>query len=103
MIRKELVVNASVEAVWQAWTTPQGAVTFFAPRANIQLALGGPYELYFDLDAPEGSRGSEGLRILSVLPMELLSFEWSTPPENPNVRRDGTHMGCSSILPAWPE
>jgi uncharacterized protein YndB with AHSA1/START domain len=87
MIRKEVVVNASVETVWHAWTTPEGAVAFFAPRANIQLAVGGPYELYFDLDAPEGSRGGEGLKILSFLPMEMLSFEWTAPPQYPSVRQ----------------
>lgn len=64
MIRKDVVVNACVEEVWEAWTAPEGAVTFFAPRANIRLAIGGPYELFFDLDAPEGSRGGEGLRLL---------------------------------------
>jgi uncharacterized protein YndB with AHSA1/START domain len=87
MIRKEVIVNASVEAVWDAWTTPKGAVTFLAPRANIGLTIGGPYELYFDLEAPEGSRGSEGLKILSFLPLEMLSFEWNAPPQYPTVRQ----------------
>jgi uncharacterized protein YndB with AHSA1/START domain len=87
MIRKEIVVKASMKAVWDAWTTPEGAVTFFAPRANIRLAIGGPYELFFDLDAPEGSQGSEGLKVLSFLPMEMLSFEWNAPPQYPTVRK----------------
>jgi uncharacterized protein YndB with AHSA1/START domain len=87
MIRKEVVVDASAEAVWKAWTTSEGAVTFFAPQANIKLAVGGSYELYFDPDAPEGSRGSEGLRVLSFLPLEMLSFEWSAPPVYPAVRQ----------------
>jgi len=87
MIRKEVIVNASLEVVWDAWTTPEGAVTFFAPKANIRLAVGGPYELFFDVDAPKGSRGSEDLKILSFLPMEMLSFEWNAPPQYPNVRQ----------------
>jgi len=87
MIRKEVIVNAPVKAVWDAWTTPEGAVTFFAPRANIRLAVGGPYELFFDPEAPEGSQGSEGLKILSFLPMEMLSFEWSAPPQYPTLRK----------------
>jgi len=90
IIRKEIVVNASLKAVWDTWTTPKGAVTFFAPRANITLAIGGPYELFFDFDAPEGSRGSEGLKILSFLPMEMLSFEWNAPPQYPTIRK-GQH------------
>jgi uncharacterized protein YndB with AHSA1/START domain len=89
-IRKEIVVNGSTEDVWDAWTTSKGAEAFFAPRANIKLGIGGPYELFFDLDAPEGSRGSEGMKILSFLPMEMLTFDWSAPPEYPRVRR-GQH------------
>src|SRR4030042_32410 len=73
-----------------AWTTSKGAEAFFAPRANIKLGIGGSYELFFDLDAPEGSRGSEGMKILSFLPMEMLSFDWNAPPQYPTVRR-GQH------------
>jgi len=87
-IRKEVVVNASLEAVWDAWTTPEGAVTFFAPKGNIGLTIGGPFELHFDLEAPEGSRGNEGLKILSFLPLEMLSFEWNASPQYPTVRQE---------------
>ena len=81
-------VNASIESVWHAWTTSEGATTFFAPKAKVELILGRRYELYFDLDAPRGSRGSEGCRVLSFLPMEMLSFEWNAPPEFPQIRRE---------------
>ena len=87
VIRKEVKVNAPIEKVWNAWTTKDGATTFFAPKAKIELTPGGPYELFFDLQAPEGSRGGEGCRVLSFLPMEMLSFEWNAPPEFPGVRK----------------
>jgi uncharacterized protein YndB with AHSA1/START domain len=87
VIRKEVNVNASIEKVWKAWTTSDGAITFFAPKAKIELTLGGSYELYFDLEGPKGSQGSEDCRVLSFLPMEMLSFEWNSPPEFPEVRR----------------
>jgi uncharacterized protein YndB with AHSA1/START domain len=87
VIRKEVKVNASVEKAWKAWTTSEGAATFFAPKARIELTLGGRYELYFDLEAPKGSQGGEGCRVLSFLPMEMLSFEWNAPPEFPEVRK----------------
>ena len=88
VIRKEVRVNASIEKVWKAWTTNDGATTFFAPKAKIELTLGGSYELYFDLQAPKGSQGGEGCRVLSFLPMEMLSFEWNAPSEFPNVREE---------------
>ena len=40
MIRVEATVQAPVAKVWRAWTTTEGAVEFFAPKANIQLAIG---------------------------------------------------------------
>ena len=88
VVQKEVKVNAPVEQVWNAWTTSDGASKFFAPEARIELALGGSYELYFDLKAPKGSRGSEGCKVLSFLPMEMLSFEWNAPPEFPEVRKE---------------
>jgi uncharacterized protein YndB with AHSA1/START domain len=90
VIRKEVAVKGSLTEVWEAWTTSEGAVTFFAPEANVTLAIGGSYELLFDPAAPEGSRGSEGMKILSFLPMEMLSFEWNAPPQYPDVRRQRT-------------
>jgi len=59
VIRKEVKVNTSIEKVWKAWTTNDGATTFFAPKARIELTPGGPYELYFDPEAPKGSQGGE--------------------------------------------
>jgi uncharacterized protein YndB with AHSA1/START domain len=89
-IRKQIVVAAPVTQVWNAWTTREGATSFFAPRANLELAIGGPYEMLFDLEAPPGSQGSEGCKILSYLPPEMLSFDWNAPPQQPNVRRERT-------------
>ncbi len=85
-IRKTALVEANIDEVWKAWTTYEGVTSFFAPEAKIGLFIGGPYEMYFDMDAPEGSRGGEGLRILSYLPPEMLSFEWNAPPSFPTER-----------------
>lgn len=87
MIRVEATVKAPVAEVWQAWTTSAGAETFFAPKANIQLALGGPYEIYFDpKDEPKRTKG---LKILSYAPEEMISFQCNAPPEMPEVRDGG--------------
>ena len=88
VIRKEVQVNAPVKIVWDAWTTSDGATRFFAPEARIELAIGGSYELCFDLEALKGSQGSEGCRVLSFLSLEMLSFEWNAPPEFSEVRTE---------------
>lgn len=90
MIRKAVIIPASVDETWQAWTTKEGVTTFFAPEALVELAVGGDYEMYFDPKQPEGLRGSEGCKILSFVPGEMLSFTWNAPPSIPEVRGQHT-------------
>ena len=82
----ETVVNASLEDVWRAWTTNEGVQTFFAQRTNVKLEIGGPFEMFFIADNPKGSQGSEDCHFLSYLPMEMLSFSWSAPPQFKHAR-----------------
>jgi uncharacterized protein YndB with AHSA1/START domain len=87
-VRVEGTVNAPVEQVWRVFTTSEGAEEFFAQKANIELAIGGPYEIQFD---PKDERsGTKGLKILSYAPGEMISFQWNAPPELPEVRNGGT-------------
>ncbi|MHB0858773.1 MAG: SRPBCC family protein [Anaerolineae bacterium] len=89
-LRRQTLVPASVGAVWNAWTTADGLTSFLAPHANLRLCNGGPYEMLFDLAAPVGSQGTEGMRVLCYLPEELLAFEWNAPPHLSDVRRERT-------------
>lgn len=90
-ISKEVTVAASRAEVWKAWTTNEGAQTFFAPKTNIELAFGGMYEVLFRPDAPAGQRGDEGTHTLSYVQGEMVSFEWSFPPSIPSLRNAGVH------------
>jgi len=55
-------------------------------KANVELRVGGRYALHFDFDQKPGFRGSEGCRILSLLPGRMLSFTWNAPPSLPETR-----------------
>jgi uncharacterized protein YndB with AHSA1/START domain len=90
-LRKELVVTASRPEVWRAWTTNEGAATFFAPRTDIDPVLGGHYEIYFFPDQPYGSRGAEGCRVHSLVPPRSLAFTWNAPPSLPLLRQAQVH------------
>ena len=90
VIEKEATVEALVTEVWNAWTTDEGVRTFFAPDSNVDLRIGGPYEIFFVPDAPEGEKGSDGMRVLSYLPEKMPSFEWKNPPSLPEVRGEKT-------------
>lgn len=90
VILKKTTVDAGVAEVWDAWTTPGGAKTFFAPEARLTLSIGGPYELLFDQEQEPGKQGSEGCRVLSYLPHQMLSFDWNAPPLFPAIREQRT-------------
>ena len=92
VLRGEVIVDAPVADVWKAWTTTEGATTFFAPEARIESRVDGAYELYFKPAAPAGLRGSEGMRILSFEPEKRFSYTWNAPPEIPEIRGQRTQV-----------
>jgi uncharacterized protein YndB with AHSA1/START domain len=85
-------VPAPIADVWEAWTTERGIKTFFAPDGRVDLRPDGAYEILFNPAAPPGHRGGEGLRVMAVQPMTMLSFTWSAPPSLPEVREQRTHV-----------
>ena len=64
--------------------------SWWAKDSWIDLRIGGPYELYFLPDQRRGWQGSEGCRILSYRPPEMLSFSWNFPPSIPEIRDEHT-------------
>ena len=89
-LEMETLVAATLDQAWEAWTTDAGLRRFLADRTNVELRIGGPFEVYFAATAPPGSRGSEGCRILSYLPQEMLSFSWNAPPQFSHARQHRT-------------
>jgi uncharacterized protein YndB with AHSA1/START domain len=88
----EEIIPAEIQSVWQAWTTEEGARSFFAPQCMIDLRPGGAYEMYFDLESPAGLRGGEGCVVLAIEEPHLLSITWNAPPELPRIREHHTHV-----------
>ena len=75
--------------MWECWTTGAGVNSFFAPGAKIDLRVDGRYLMYFLPEAPPGSRGSEGCKVLALQAPECLVFSWNFPPSIPELRDSG--------------
>ena len=86
LIRHDVLLAAPPPRVWALWSTNAGLESWFVPRADVELRIGGKYEVYFLLGQPVGSQGSEGCRVLSFLPERMLSFTWNAPPNQPLTR-----------------
>jgi uncharacterized protein YndB with AHSA1/START domain len=91
-IDKAVVVPATVDQVWAAWTTRDGIVAFFAPDAKIDARPGGAFEIHFDPLAAPGRKGADGMRYLALQPKQMLSFEWNAPPHLPEARAQSTFV-----------
>jgi uncharacterized protein YndB with AHSA1/START domain len=91
VLRKEVTISGTLEEVWRAWTTSEGIASFFAPQSEIEVRVGGKYELYIAADSPPGRRGTEGCHLLAYVPYDMLAFEWNAPPSIPSLRDANAH------------
>lgn len=91
-LEKEVVVKATPEQVWQAWTTREGVIGFMAPEARVEARVGGPFEIHFDPGAAPGLKGADDMRFMALQPPRMLSFDWNAPPSLPEVRQQRTFV-----------
>ena len=89
-IDNSVEIAATLDQAWQSWTTRDGIVSFFAPDANVEARVGGPFQIYIDPGAPAGSKGADDMRFLALQPQRMLSFDWNAPPSLPEVRAQRT-------------
>ena len=89
-LRKEALIEATVDRVWDAWTTRDGIVGFLAPDAEIDARVDGAFHIFFDPEAAEGSKGADTMRYLALQTNRLLSFDWNAPPHLAVVRQQRT-------------
>jgi uncharacterized protein YndB with AHSA1/START domain len=91
-IEKEIVVTATPEQVWNAWTTREGITSFFAPDAKIDARVDGAFEIYINPLAEPGLKGADGMRFMALQPPRMLSFTWNAPPSLPEARQQRTFV-----------
>ena len=89
---KEVVVAASLDAAWNAWTTREGITSFFAPDAVIEARVGGPFQIHINPLAAPGERGADDMRFMAIDPKKMISFDWNAPPSLPLARAQRTFV-----------
>ncbi len=66
------IIPASVDEVWELFTTAKGLSSFYAREAIIDPKVGGLFELYVFPENPPGLRGIEGQQVLAIEPKQRL-------------------------------
>ncbi len=91
-IDKEVLVPATPEQVYRAWTTREGIVGFFAPDAEIDATPGGAFHIFINPLAAPGMKGADDIRYMALQPPSMVSFDWNAPPSIPEIRRQRTFV-----------
>jgi uncharacterized protein YndB with AHSA1/START domain len=91
-IDKEVVIAATLDQAWDAWTTREGVVSFFAPDARIEPRPGGAFQIHFNPLAEPGMKGADNMRFMALQPKRMLSFDWNAPPHLSQARGQFTFV-----------
>ena len=74
LLSEAITIKAPRQAVWEAFATTQGLLSWEAPVAAIDLRVGGVLEATYDAKGRLGDPGNIKHEVLGYLPGELLVF-----------------------------
>ena len=86
----KVTIKAAIGHVWSVIGTEAGIRSYMSPNVFVDPVVGGPYEIYFDMEQGEGLRGSEGMKVMAIEPPVRFAFTWNNPPSLPNIRGQQT-------------
>lgn len=100
VLRHEAVIPAPPEAVWEAFTTAEGWMSWAVPFARVDFRLGGLIETSYDPAAQPGDAANIHNRILAFLPGRMLAFRAERAP--PGFPRPELLEGLFSVVEIAP-
>lgn len=87
----QVLIDKPIADVFEAWLKPDLLERWLTRKANVQPAVGGAYELFWDPDHPE-KNSTLGCRITDLVPNSELSFNWRGPVEFADLMGDKTQV-----------
>lgn len=84
VLQHRVVVAASLEDVWAAFSTTEGLRAWAVPVAHVDFRVGGIWESSYDVAARIGDAGNIRNRYLAYLPMRMIAVQAeAAPPDFP--------------------
>ena len=88
VLLQEVVVEASVQRVWEAYTTEEGWRAWASPAVEIDLRAGGTIRTHYGPEASVGDPGTNTLHILNYVPERLLTLQAEVEERWPEVMKE---------------
>lgn len=88
VLQQTVILDASVQRVWEAYTTEEGWRAWASPAVEIDLRAGGTIRTHYDLGASVGDPGTNTLQILNYVPERLLTLQAEVEERWPDIMRE---------------
>ena len=75
MLKQEIVINTSVEKVWDAYTTPEGWKSWVTPIVEMDFKINGTIKSHYDSTATIGDKGTIVNHILNYIPYKQITMQ----------------------------
>jgi len=92
ILQQEIVVDATLEQVWQTLTTSEGLRTFVAPTITVELKTGGDWFANYKVGSKVGDPGTIHNIVLNYLPMKMFSIKIGLTDFFPKELRDANSL-----------
>ncbi len=87
VVVQELVVDAPVEALWDAYVTAEGWTAWAAPVAEVDLRAGGTIRSHYTPNASIGDAGTNTLQIVNYVPRRVLTLQAELAENWPEIMK----------------
>ena len=87
VLLQEVLVEASVQSVWHAYTTEEGWKAWASPAVEIELRAGGSIRTHYGADAKVGDPGTNTIHIVNYVPERLLTLRAEVGERWPEVMK----------------
>ena len=87
VLLQEVIVEASVKDVWDAYTTEEGWKAWASPAVEIDLRAGGRIRTHYGARARIGDPGTNVIHIVNYVPERLLTLQAEVEERWPEVMK----------------
>ncbi len=87
VVIQEVLLNARIEKVWDAYTTDDGWSAWASPAVKINLRAGGTIQTHYTPNAKIGDAGTNTLHIVNYVPQKVLTLRAELSERWPDIMK----------------
>ncbi|GLR15573.1 SRPBCC family protein [Portibacter lacus] len=98
ILAQKFEVNASIDEVWEAFTTSEGWESWAVTKAKVDLRIGGSVKSVYNPESTIGDSTTITNNILNFVPYKLITLQAELNPHFPEFIKDDSERLYNVIL-----